>query len=63
VIENERVVGRIHAEVILGQLRWRWAINGGPYALPPPHNGIANTLEDAKADFKKRYEEIKGRRG
>ena len=63
VIENERVVGRFRAEVILGHPRWRWAINGVPYGLPPPHNGIANTLEDAKAAFKKRYEEIMGRVG
>ena len=30
VIDNERVVGCIRAEVILGQPKWRWAINGVP---------------------------------
>jgi hypothetical protein len=58
VIDDERVVGRIRAEVILGQPKWRWAINGVRYGLPPPHSGVANTLDDAKAAFKARYEAI-----
>ena len=58
VIENERAVGCIRAEVILGQPKWRWAINNVPHGLPPPHNGVANTLDDAKVAFKQRYEEI-----
>jgi len=59
VIENERVVGCIRAEVILGQPKWRWAINNVPHGLQPPHNGVANTLDDAKAAFKERYQQIK----
>ena len=58
VLEDERVVGRIYADVILGVAKWQWAIKGVPYGLPPPHNGIATTLGDAKAAFKKRYEEV-----
>src|SRR5215471_18081486 len=56
VIDDERVVGCIRAEVILGHPKWRWAINGVPHGLPPPHNGIAATLNGAKAAFKDRYE-------
>ena len=58
VIDDQRVVGCIRTEVILGKSKWRWAINGVPHGLPPPHNGVANTLDDAKAAFKKRYGEI-----
>jgi hypothetical protein len=27
--------------------------------IPPPNRGMADTLEEAKAAFKKRYEEVK----
>jgi len=63
VIDDERVVGCIRAEVILGKPKWRWAIDGVPHGLLPPHNGVANPLDDAKAAFKKRYEAIKVRNG
>jgi len=56
VIDDERVVGCIRAEVVLGQPKWRVAINGVSHGLPPPHNGVANTLDEAKAAFKQRYE-------
>jgi len=49
------LLGRIYADVVLGVAKWRWAINGTPEGLPPPHNCIATTLEDAKAAFKQRY--------
>jgi hypothetical protein len=35
-----------------------WSINTTPYPAPPPHNGLANTLEDATQAFKTRYEEM-----
>lgn len=59
VLDQDRTVGRIHGETIHGEPRWRWSINTSPYPAPPPHNGLAKTLEDAKQAFKKRYEEMK----
>ena len=31
VLEDERVLGRIYADVILGLAKWRWAIKGTSY--------------------------------
>jgi hypothetical protein len=52
VLDGEKSVGRIYKEVH-GDPRWCWSINTSPYSAPPPHNGVAKTLEDA------RYEEMK----
>jgi hypothetical protein len=30
------------------------------HGLPPPHNGVVKTLDEAKAAFKARYEAIRG---
>jgi hypothetical protein len=49
----------IHTETIHGELKWQWSINTSPYPAPPPHNGIAPTLDAAKQAFKARYEEMK----
>jgi hypothetical protein len=38
---------------------WRWSISTSPYPAPVPHNGAENTLEEAKAALKRRYEEMK----
>jgi hypothetical protein len=59
VLDEDRTVGRIHSETIRGEPKWLWFINTSPYPAPPPHNGIAQTLEDAKQAFKARYEEMK----
>jgi hypothetical protein len=59
VLDEDRSVGRIHGVTIHGELKWHWSINTGPYPAPPPHNGVASTLEDAKQAFKIRYEEMK----
>jgi hypothetical protein len=59
VLDQDRTVGRIHGVTIHGEPRWQWSINTSPYPAPPPHNGMATTLEDAKQAFKARYEEMK----
>src|SRR5262249_28323178 len=59
VLDGEKPVGRIHTETIHGELKWQWSINTSPYLAPPPHNGFAPTLDDAKVAFKARYGEMK----
>jgi hypothetical protein len=58
VLDQGRSVGRIYKEVH-GDPRWCWSINTSPYPAPPPHNGVTKTLDDAKQEFKDRYEEMK----
>jgi hypothetical protein len=55
---NKRV-GRIYAEMILGEPKWMWFLQTEP--APPPNSGTANSLEEVKAAFKRRYAEVKGR--
>jgi hypothetical protein len=55
---NKRV-GRIYPEVILGEPKWLWFLQ--TELAPPPNSGKAGTLEEAKAAFKRRYSEVKGR--
>jgi hypothetical protein len=58
VLDQGRSVGRIYKE-IHGDPRWRWSIYTSPYPAPPPHNGVARTLDAAKHEFKTRFEEMK----
>ena len=44
--------GRIYTQRIHGEIRWVWWLQTNP--APPPNTGIADTLNDAKAAFKKR---------
>jgi hypothetical protein len=60
VVDGETCVGRIYKEPIHGEPKWLWFIQTEP--APPPNSGVTDTLEDAKADFKKRYQEVKGRK-
>jgi hypothetical protein len=55
---NKRV-GRIYPEMILGEPKWLWFLQTEP--APPTNSGKADTLEEAKAAFKRRYAEVKGR--
>jgi hypothetical protein len=55
---NKRV-GRIYPELIKGELKWLWFLQTEP--APPPNSGKAESLEEAKAAFKRRYAEVKGR--
>jgi hypothetical protein len=58
VLDQGRSVGRIYKEMH-GDTRWSWSINTSPYPAPPPHNGVTETLDAAKQEFKTRYEEMK----
>ena len=63
VVDNT-IVGRIYREMILGEPKWRWFLQCIPEAgperpIPPPNQGMADTLDEAKAAFAKRYEEVK----
>jgi hypothetical protein len=60
VVDGETRVGRIYKELIHGEPKWLWFLQTVP--APPPNQGMADTLEDAKAGFKKRYEEVKSRK-
>jgi hypothetical protein len=57
VLDGEKSVGRFHKDAT--SPRWIWSVNTSPYPAPPPNNGLAPTLEEAKREFKARYEEMK----
>jgi hypothetical protein len=59
VLDGERVVGRIYPDTIHGERKLLWFLQTEP--APPPNQGMADTLEDAKAGFKARYAEVKGK--
>ena len=50
-----RRVGRIYRS----DPKWVWLLETEPG--PQPNSGAANTLEEAAAAFKRRYQEVKGR--
>ena len=53
---NKRI-GRIYPEMIRGEPRWMWFLQTEP--APPPNSGTADSLEDAKVAFERRYAEVK----
>jgi hypothetical protein len=55
---NKRV-GRIYPETILGEPKWLWFLQ--TEAAPPPNSGKADSLDEAKEAFKRRYLQVKGR--
>jgi hypothetical protein len=55
-VVDEMRIGRIYREPIHGEMKWRWFLHSEP--APPPNSGIADTLDEAKAAFAKRYAEI-----
>jgi hypothetical protein len=59
-ILDEAKVGRLYTQRIHGEMKWVWCLQTDP--APPPNTGIADTLGDAKAAFRKRYEEVKRRK-
>ena len=63
-VVDDTLVGRIYREMILGKPKWRWFLQSIPEAgpgrpIPPPNQGMADTLDEAQAAFKKRYEEVR----
>lgn len=64
VIDGAAAVGRIYREMIHGEPRWMWFVQqipeagpGGP--IPPPNQGMADSLDEAKAAFKARYQQLR----
>jgi hypothetical protein len=56
-VVDETLVGRIYRQQVEGDLKWLWFLQTVP--APPPNQGIADTLEEAKAALAARYEQIK----
>jgi hypothetical protein len=56
-MDGEKCVGRIYKEQ--GEAKWFWAANTSSFPAPPPNNGLAGSLEEAKQQFKQRYDEMK----
>ena len=52
----EARIGRIYREPVHGEMKWRLFPQTVP--APPPNSGMADTLDEAKATFAKRYAEI-----
>jgi hypothetical protein len=50
--------------MIIGKPKWRWFVQQIPEAdpgrpIPPPNQGMADSLEEAQVAFKKRYKEVR----
>ncbi len=56
VIEETRI-GRIHSQQLQAGLKWHWSLEIAPAS--PPNQGIADTLEEAKAALARQYGEVK----
>jgi len=56
-IVDETKIGRIYQQRIHGELKWVWCLQTNP--APPLNRGVADTLDEAKAAFAKRYQEIR----
>ena len=56
-VVDETRIGRIFREPIHGEMKWHWFLQTVP--APASNSGTADTLDDAKAAFAKRYEEVK----
>ena len=57
---DERQIGRIYKERVPAGVKWLTSLQVA--RAPPPNEGIADTLDEAKAAFAKRYEEVKRRK-
>ena len=55
--DDGKSVGRIYKDTTAP--KWIWSVNTSPFPAPPPNNGLAPTLEEAKQQFKQRYLEVK----
>ena len=56
-VVDERQIGRIYKERVPAGVKWLWFLQ--VVEAPLPNKGMADTLEEAKAALKKRYEEVK----
>jgi len=58
-VVDETLVGRIYRQQVEGDIKWLWFLQTVP--APPPNQGIADTLEEARAALAARYEQVKRR--
>jgi hypothetical protein len=56
---DETRIGRIYSQLLQAGLKWHWSLEIAPAS--PPNQGIADTLDEAKMAFAKRYEKVKRR--
>jgi hypothetical protein len=57
ILDDDVLVGRIYRELIHGEPKWRWFLQTVP--AMPPNQGLAATLEETRAAFRQRYEQVK----
>jgi hypothetical protein len=57
IVDGEAVVGRIYRQRLPAGFRWSWFLQTAPVA-PPPNSGSTDTLDEAKAAFRARYEAV-----
>jgi hypothetical protein len=55
---DDTKVGRIYREMIIGKPKWRWFLQQIPEAgpgrpIPPPNQGMADTLDEARSEVGK----------
>ena len=53
---EETTVGRIYRQHFHGDLKWFWSLHA---PAPAPNQGIADTLEEAKAALATSHEQVK----
>jgi len=58
VIDESRI-GRVYSQQLQAGLKWHWSLEVAPAS--PPNQGIADSLDEAKAALAKRYEKVKRR--
>ena len=56
-VVDETLIGRIHRQPVQGDLKWLWFLQTGP--APLPNQGVADTLQEARAALATRYEQIR----
>jgi hypothetical protein len=56
-VVDEKLVGRIYRQQVQGDIKWLWFLQTVP--APLPNQGIADTLEEAKAALASCYEQVK----
>jgi hypothetical protein len=57
VLDDETVIGRMYREQLPAGLKWRWFIH---VMGTSPNSGIADTLDEAKAEIGAAYERARG---
>ena len=57
-VVDETLIGRSYKLQVEGELKWLWFLQVVP--APAPNQGMADTLDEAKAALAKRYQVVKG---